>query len=175
MRNYAYLITLTLLLHCMQAISGQSCSSAIPQSTNPSDFTINSDGTVEDRRTGLMWKRCPEGLSGATCASGFASSMRWQDALNTASNSTFAGYDNWRLPNIQELRTIVEDQCADPTINANIFPRTIAINSSVSEYWSSSPEPLLKSAGWLLDFRLGNVLRGQSFGRHLVRLVRDVR
>ena len=42
-----------------------------------SRFIDNSDGTLTDLVTGLMWKRCPEGLSGATCNQGTVSNKVW--------------------------------------------------------------------------------------------------
>ncbi|MFH1245833.1 MAG: DUF1566 domain-containing protein [Candidatus Omnitrophota bacterium] len=58
----------------------------------------NGDGTVTDIRTGLMWPKDGTGL-------GYASggTKTWNDAIDWALGLSFAGYDDWRLPNINEL------------------------------------------------------------------------
>ena len=61
------------------------------------DFVDNGDGTVTDHATGLMWQQADSG-----------SGMDWEDALAYAEDSTMADYDDWRLPNIKELQSIVD-------------------------------------------------------------------
>lgn len=84
---------------------------SVIESTPISNFTVNGNSTVTHTKTGLMWKQCAEGLSGANCSSGAATPMIWANALkaaNTANNAAFAGYTDWRLPNVKELESIVE-------------------------------------------------------------------
>ena len=115
-------------------LNAQTCKpDSIPATTPSSRYTVNTDGTVTDKHTGLMWKRCSEGQSGADCTGGSPTPQTWQSALKQAHTSKFAGYPDWRLPNRQELRTLVEEQCYEPAINAAVFPNTSG------GYWSSSP------------------------------------
>lgn len=76
----------------------------------PPMFSVqdNGDGTVLDRATGLMWQKCTAGTSGADCESGLSTSISWQDALDYCENDLdgFAGYHDWRLPNVKELAGI---------------------------------------------------------------------
>ena len=60
------------------------------------DFTDNGDGTVTDSATGLMWQQAD--MSG----------LDWEDALAYADTLTVGGYDDWRLPNVKELQSIVD-------------------------------------------------------------------
>ena len=46
------------------------------------DYVDNGDGTVTDTRSGLMWKQCLEGQSGADCE-GTAGLFNWDDAMKT--------------------------------------------------------------------------------------------
>lgn len=46
----------------------------------------------------------------------------WAGALNSASELKFAGHADWRLPNIKELQSIIEDHCTAPALNADVFP-----------------------------------------------------
>jgi hypothetical protein len=144
----------------------QTCPPSHPRVAPDSRYTDHGDGTVTDLQTGLMWKRCSEGQSGATC-SGTASLQAWQGALTTAANSSFAGYSDWRLPSAKELQSLVETGCSVPSINSTRFP-----NTSVNFFWTSTTPAFSASNAWFVDFGGGNVnLNGKSNG-YGVRLVR---
>ncbi|MCP4237204.1 MAG: DUF1566 domain-containing protein, partial [Aestuariibacter sp.] len=148
------------------------CQVDIPASTPDSQLQDNGDGTVTDNKTGLMWKQCSEGLSGADCATGAATTHQWNQALQIPETLNpgggFAGYSDWRLPNIKELRSIVEYQCSDPAINSSRFPATAS-----SYYWSSSASAVYSSNAWCVHFNDGrDNNNGRSNGSRYVRLVR---
>lgn len=115
----------------------QECNYTIAATTPDSRYTDHGDGTVSDNSTGLMWQQCSEGRSGARCLSGSLQLFTWQAALQQAEASTFAGYSDWRLPNVKELASLVELRCIGPAINLTIFPAT----PPHGLYWSSTPEP----------------------------------
>lgn len=118
-----------------------------------SRFIDNSDGTLTDLVTGLMWKRCPEGLSGATCNQGTVSNKVWGVAMKTARDSTFAGYDDWRLPNLKEMQTLVDVTKNNPAQDTSVFPNP----KNVLNYWTSSltkkNTPVTQS--WRVNFQRG--------------------
>lgn len=118
------------------ASAAQTClnESQIPASTPTGQFVDHGNGTVTDSNTGLMWAKCSEGLSGSDCATGAATTLTWQEALDRAYESALAGYSDWRLPNINELHSIIEVQCTNPAINLSLFPNTLV------NYWSASPD-----------------------------------
>ncbi len=105
---------------------------AVP-TTPTSDFTDNGDGTVTHQQTGLTWMRCSLGQTwtGTDC-SGTALTYTYATAKKQTAN--FAGYSDWRLPNIAELQTIVERDNVAPAINTELFP-----NTPNNAFWSSSP------------------------------------
>jgi len=80
----------------------QTCPPGNPRIAPDSRYSDNGNGTVTDHHTGLMWKQCSEGQSGAAC-SGSVTTMRWAAALAAGANSSFAGFNDWRLPNTKEL------------------------------------------------------------------------
>ncbi|MBU2936459.1 MULTISPECIES: DUF1566 domain-containing protein [Pacificibacter] len=86
-------------------------------------FTANGDGTVTDAATGLMWAAADAGED-----------MDWQSALAYGSAAELAGYDDWRLPNIRELQSIVDYSGVFPAIDAEVFSWTEANRY----YWSST-------------------------------------
>ena len=98
------------------ALSQQIINPNIKHDWEDSRYTVNGDGTITDKKTNLMWKRCVEGLSGSDCMTGTATTYDWQAALDLADNSLFGGAD-WRLPNIKELRSLAAYDRYNPTIN----------------------------------------------------------
>tara|TARA_B100000686_G_C16727587_1_gene938690 strand:- start:339 stop:836 length:498 start_codon:yes stop_codon:yes gene_type:complete len=65
-------------------------------------FIDNNNGTVTDKSTGLVWQK---GDSYHDVKNG----LNWYDALEyiTLKNSEkFAGFDNWRLPSLNELNNL---------------------------------------------------------------------
>lgn len=108
-------------------------------------FVDNQDGTVTDEATGLMWQQADDG-----------SRRNWQDALSYAENSTFAGYSDWRLPNIKELQSIVEygGQVGDwPAIDTRFF--TLSSKNTVADpmwVWSSTTQGDFKYSADYISF-----------------------
>lgn len=140
----------------------------IPSSTPTADFTDHGDGTVTHQATGLIWMKCPLGQSGADCSTGNAASYTWKEALEAAAASGFAGHSDWRLPDVNELRSIVEERCYAPAINAAVFPATPSLH-----FWSSSPYAGYLSHAWYVVFNYGSSsIAPRSYALH-VRLVRS--
>ncbi len=161
----ALITSLSLLTGPVQA----ACNANLPEATPTADFTfpLIPDGTVTHNKTGLMWMRCTLGLSGADCAAGAVTPLNWTAALTAANDSMFAGFDDWRLPNIKELASIVETQCTSPSINPTVFPATPS-----SFFWSAFGDAGFSVSAWNLCFFNGNDDGdGKNFVLH-VRLVR---
>jgi hypothetical protein len=173
----SHLLRLACLLLAVSFASGaalaqQQCASNDPRftaATPDSDFVDAGNGAVRHVPTGLIWQRCAEGQAwnGTTCT-GTALAYTWQqafqraDAVNAASAET-----DWRLPNRNELRSIVEGSCVNPSINSAQFPST-----PVGPFWSSSPfsDTSLSSPAWEVDFSNGS--DGDRGVPALLRLVR---
>lgn len=118
--------------------------------SEPDATNFPNEWVVEDLRTGLVWKRCSEGQTGADCAGGTHSLTNWSGALGLANASNWAGFDDWRLPNIMELRTLVETGCHEPAINLSLFPAT-----PLDYYWSSTTANPFPAFAWRLFSDLG--------------------
>lgn len=168
------------------AYGEQACNPAMTSSTPDSQFTVYTNGTVTDNKTGLMWKQCVEGKTYATgaCSPDTTELFSWSGALlqpasNNASNAGFAGYENWRLPNIKELTSIVEEKCYNPAINLTSFPDTPSsdvVSSTEGYVWSGSPyyDAVTITKALIIDFTEGYVLPVVLTETYHVRLVRDI-
>ena len=123
---------------------------------------------VTDTVTGLTWQGCTSGRSGETCGTGAVWQMTWGEALDYCTDLSWGGQDDWRLPNIIELQSIVDNSRSDPSIDADIFPATDIGNL----YWSSTSDTATANRIWCLYFHSGS-LSDISMGSNLnVRCVR---
>lgn len=139
-------------------------------------FTDNGDGTVTDQATGLMWDRCAWGQTGPDCAGGSATPSTWAQALaaaQTANGSRHKGHGDWRLPNKNELESLVKIDCtAEPCIDTAVFTHLPA--SHVARvFWSATTRAAPSSEAWFIDFAQAFPFVGSKGISYSVRLVRD--
>jgi|GEM_PF-1261933 hypothetical protein len=133
-------------------------------------YTDNNNNTITDNTTGLMWKKCSEGLSGASCGTGSATTMPWATALATCeADVTTGGQTDWRLPNVKELQSIVSYSRASPAINVTAFPATQS-----NSYWSATTYqfPGSEDDAWGVNFVNGYTSNGSKTNSYRVRCVR---
>ena len=147
----------TLLLSALAlslSLSAQTFNDNIRNDWPDERYQVHGDGTVTDTVTGLMWMQCGDWRDSYNdCYSGPLMWYTWHDALDSAEQSTFANYNDWRLPNIKELASLVARDRHNPAINTSIFPEQ-SIYSAV--YFSSSPYSTGGHGGvWSIDFWLG--------------------
>ncbi|HZX48578.1 MAG TPA: DUF1566 domain-containing protein [Nitrospirota bacterium] len=90
-------------------------------------FTVSTDGyCVTDNLTGLMWVKSPDSIT-----------RTWQQALDYANGMSLCGYTDWRLPNVNELKSMVNAGQGDTAtwLNTQGFS-----NVQSSDYWSSTSD-----------------------------------
>ncbi|MBB1089709.1 DUF1566 domain-containing protein [Rhodopseudomonas palustris] len=131
-------------------------------------FSDNGNGTVTQTNTGLMWAKCAEGQRDTNC-SGNAIKVPWSYSLSVAENSRLAGYADWRLPNIKELRTLVDYGRSNPAIDTRYFP-----NTPSSWFWSISPGNSYSYYGTYANFADGTTGQYNRSDDGYIRLVRDI-
>ena len=144
-----------------------------------SDFHDNGDGTITDRATGLIWSEADSGRG-----------MNWQDALAWVQKKNaerFLGHDDWRLPSVKELQSIVDytrspDTTHSPAIDPVFTCTTITNEDHQTDYpfyWSATTHAGLlgggaamyvafgRAAGWMSSRAMagGPPERRGSFGR----------
>ena len=116
-------------------------------------FVDNGDGTVTDLATGLMWQK---GDSGAA--------LSWEQGLAYAEGLSLGGHDDWRMPDVKELQTIVDytraPDATDPGARGPALDLVFFdITTTESWHWASTThlEGLGPSAAAYICF-------GQAFG-----------
>jgi len=115
-----------------------------------------------------MWAKCISGRMGSNCASLDAIGYNWEPALLHASTSNLAEYNDWRLPNIKELASIIEESCEYPAANESVFPGVL----NNSRLWSSSPYAANTQDVWYIEFADGADMKSPGGNLFYVRLVR---
>lgn len=170
------------LLLPLASIADQLCNDAALHTTPTHRFDIQAGGIAVDLRTGLVWMRCPVGYvlddrqspddfgDDRCAATGDATHMNWQSAMEAAAalNAAggFAGYSDWRLPNVKELVSIVERKCMQPAWNTAVFPDT-----HFARTWTSTTHERLDEADYV-EFEYGNndaTLKDREWQVRLVR------
>ena len=156
------------------ALSAQTCRDSITASTPTIRFSL-SDNTTIDNTTNLEWQRCRLGTTWDGSANGCSDdgisdndAYTWEQALEAAASNELNGDEDWRLPNIKELASIVEEACYEPAINHELFPDTPA-----SEFWSSSPYADYSHDARYIGFKDGYDSNANRNSSLYVRLVRS--
>jgi hypothetical protein len=157
----------------------------------PLSYTDNGDGTVTDNNTRFMWEKlCDEDPPGETCPAvhDVDSTYTWAAAFGKIATLNaepcFAGYCDWRLPNVKELMSIVNYQNSNPAVspafNDNCIPScAVTVCSCILPtrfYWSSTstaPQPQQPPTNaWGVGFFQGEVSGQPKTFFHQVRAVR---
>jgi len=142
-------------------------------------FKDNGDGTIKDKVTGLIWeKKSDDGSindvdTTYTWDNAFAAHVAGLNAAN------FAGRNDWRVPNVKELQSIIDyeafNPAVDPAFNNGCTPGCTVLTcscTSASTYWSSSTFADGPSDAWLVNFNFGGVFFAGKDNSVSVRAVR---
>jgi hypothetical protein len=107
----------------------------------------NGDGTVTDTTTGLMWQQAEAG------------EMTWEEALEYCNDLSLAGHNDWRLPNRNELQSLVDYWVYDPAMDTAAFP-----GEWHWFFWSSTTDGgyLASGRAWRVNFSDGSLKIGNS-------------
>ena len=164
-------------------------------------YEIHNDGTVSDKRTGLMWMRCGYDDEFAfydstadTCVANNDydhGAAAYPDALgreiqlankeisngHNNDNNNIGSYTDWRLPNLTELFSLRDHTAYDAgtdqaLINPQAFP-----NAETTSYWTSTPRAISTGGSVYWVSFSPTATSAFSFSgmnnAHKLRLVRD--
>jgi len=122
-------------------------------------FSFDSSGNcITDQLTGLMWVRDLNTVS--------TTAVSWENALTVANGGNWCGYTDWRIPNINELASIINygysspanwlmygsGDAANPACNGTCF-----VNVQAGGYWSSSSNTDSPTQAWHMNFSNANM------------------
>ncbi len=129
-------------------------------------FADHKNGAVTDLKTGLVWQKCPMGFNNDdTCSDDGINNNEWtswNNALGYCEALSLAGTDDWRLPNIKEMYSIVDSSLTSRTIDSTAFPTT-----PFYESWSSTTYKYSDSAeiwAFHVRFNVGDVIVNSKAG-----------
>jgi len=104
----------------------------------PDQYTVLSEGEVQDNYTGLIWE------------AGDSDEVDHAGALDYCSGLALGG-QTWRLPSIRELATLVDEAKVGPAIDESMFPGTKYGSRSNNWYWAADLDAQ-SDAAWALNF-----------------------
>jgi hypothetical protein len=117
----------------------------------------NGDGTVTDSATGLLWQQGEPYYW-----------LDWASVLGYCEGLSLGGFADWRLPNIKELLSLVDDAGYDPAVDMTFFP-SLEHSYLFSNYWTST-NTLYKAAvssvydeAYTVSFHSGDIGRGHDY------------
>lgn len=121
------------------------------------DFVSNGDGTVTDRATGLMWSQADSGVG-----------YDWPGALvwvQTQNAVNYLGHNDWRLPNVKELQSIVDYNRSPATTASPAIDTAFFSTTSITNELGQADYPYFWTGTILVDGGPGPTGTYISFGR----------
>lgn len=159
-------------LPSIQTIADQLPSEQVttPHSALSGHYIDHHDGTVTDTTTGLMWMRFAEGQDWSSEGlTGQAKKINLDQVR--AIRRDFAGYSDWRLPTVDELKSIVDPSRSNPAFDSPVF---LGYNKNSLLFWSSNHHGAPNSReGYYVSFYSGSSFACHGEAINLVRLVRN--
>lgn len=113
-------------------------------------FIDNGDNTITDKATGLMWIKRPSLLGVGWAVPPADPTMDQWSAVEACEALNYAGYSDWRLPNINELSSLFNFDRVYPVSYLDFFPEL-----TTDYWWTSTIYMGWTGAGYITDFDNG--------------------
>ncbi|MEN9914324.1 MAG: hypothetical protein RL528_1073 [Bacteroidota bacterium] len=131
---------------------------------NSPSYTNNSNGTITDNVSGIMWQQVDGG------------EMTIENATIYCDNLILGGFSDWRLPSPIESFSILNHQNNNPAINTTFF------TASTAEYWWTNTYELnsttkvwcTNAGGGIGNHPKSETISAGGIKRFHVRAVRDI-
>lgn len=133
-------------------VRGQETSRLMAVARPSGVYQADSDGSIEDKSTGLVWQPCLVGQTwtGTSCT-GSASLFVFGATGAAASGDRFAGHSDWRVPTMVELLTLFDATRSKPALNTAVFKSAVTGN-----LWSGTVNAGDATEGWYLSLDYGD-------------------
>lgn len=146
-------------------------------------YTDNGDGTISDDKTGLMWEKLDDSnLGGLAGIHDWDNTYTWADSFVKVSDlnaNTFAGYTDWRMPNVAELVSLFDRSTGNPSIDpifhTGCVPGCTTATCSctrVNDHNSSTTYTDDPKRAWVVSFIGGSIGASNKTFSYRVRAVR---
>jgi len=122
-------------------------------------YTFHRDDTnnvVLEQSLNLMWQD-DESVLNVT--------KNWEEAVEYCQQLSYLGFNNWRLPSIEELISLIDESKFSPAINNNFK------NVANERYWSNNS--FNRNQAWRVGFQFGGDFPNNKSVDSYVRCVRD--
>ncbi len=124
-------------------------------------FTDNGDGTVTDDLTALIWLKDANCFGNKTWATALTDANTLASGACELTDASAAG--DWRLPNVQELQSLIDYEFSSPAISntAGTGPWTEGDPFSGVQllfYWSSTSDANHPPNAWFVHLDIGSVV-----------------
>ncbi len=128
-------------------------------------WEVKTNGGTHDKNTGYRWG----GMGADPYGTEFYDD--WDTLINASNGDTLCGLNNWRVPNREELLSIVNYSRSNALVDTDYFPN---VNNTLDEdlYWSTSASSSNENA-WHIRFDTGGFVsnNGERSDSYKVRLV----
>jgi len=132
---------------------------------NTKRFDNKNLGIVIDNATNLMWQNEIESKT---------VQKQWGEAIGYCKNLTLGGYNDWRLPNIRELFSLVDmSKEKQPFLNSVFYIANE--DNKLHQYWTSSEVAIdyVDKFAYYVSFNFGLHLYDHKSNINYVKCVRD--
>lgn len=125
------------------------------------------DGIIQDTKTRLMWTQKDSYVD-------LGKSLNWNESLEYVRNLSYGGYEDWRIPTLQELKTIYEpSKLSKDIFGGKIKLDPIFAQSGPYNYWSSETDGDCCARTITFDYGFVNKHHRNYSGSYGVRAVRQ--
>ena len=138
-------------------------------------FTDNKNDTITDNLTGLLWTRNARNPGPLACP--MDKNTKWEDALAHVACMNahkYLGYDDWRMPNVNELASLIDTDYAD----SSVWLTSQGFKNIMMEfYWTSTTNADSKGEAWVGVMYSGNLFcrsKGKKYPLWPVRGGKDI-
>ncbi len=132
------------------------------------DFSRSTEGVVTDSQTHLQWQDNYDDMKGYY---GTIKLTDWQGAIDYCEALTLDG-GGWRLPNLNELASLVDDTIYKPAISSVFDYTAYKYEVGRNVYWSSTTYANRTTSAWSVEFFSGGPDESRKTNDWFVRCVR---